>query len=94
MAEKYVPPKSAYLSAKTKILLSDYTEKSIEEIVEGHLELDVLSYNISTEEIESKDIIGWSKYKSAKDVDYIYKYNLIVEDNYNLFANDILVRNY
>ena len=49
------------LPGRTRILLSNGEEKTISEIVEKQLSVDVVSYNTKTKNRQNKKIIGWSK---------------------------------
>jgi len=51
----------------TPILLSDGTKKTIGEIVNGQLDVEVLSYNQDTNTIEPKKIIAWHKNGRSED---------------------------
>ena len=49
------------LPGKTRILLSDGTEKNIYEIVKNQLPVEVVTYNTSTGKQEMKKVVGWSE---------------------------------
>lgn len=53
------------LKADSEILLADGSVKTIQEIVDNKLEVDVLSYNEKLDIFEPKRITGWSKAPSS-----------------------------
>lgn len=54
------------LEANTKVKLSDGSYKTIREIVDGRLAVDVESYNFETGTIVPAKVVGWSKNKATK----------------------------
>jgi len=48
--------------ATTPITLADGTTKTIHEIVTKKLQVEVPSYNIATQKIENKKVVGWSRF--------------------------------
>lgn len=59
------------LAGDTLISLADGTTKTIQEIVENKLQVEVLSYNVDLDKIEAKPITNWFKNRS-KSTDFIF----------------------
>lgn len=55
------------LSGDTEVLLADYTTKTIKEIVDNKLEVEVLSYDILTKTFLPKKITNWYRNESSID---------------------------
>lgn len=58
----------ACLTYNSRVMLADGSWKYIGEIVSKRLQIDVLSWNRETGEVEPKKVTGWARYKSSGHV--------------------------
>ena len=66
--------------ANTNILLADGTTKTIKNIVDNKLEVDVLSYNPQTKKVEAQPVTGWYNNGSATKDEWLrFKVKTIVQ---------------
>lgn len=55
------------MTGETEVLLADRTVKTIKEIVDNKLDVEVLSYDIETKQLVPKKIVNWYKATSTED---------------------------